>query len=66
VELAQAREQIWPGKNKTLLALSGLVSEKKGNKTQAIVLYLFKQLPKARYHVTLNNLFTSYALIKAL
>jgi hypothetical protein len=51
---------------KTLLALGGSVSEKGGNKTQAVVLHLLKQLPKARYHVTLDNLFTSHALIKAL
>jgi hypothetical protein len=51
---------------KTLLALGSLVSGKGGNKTQAVVLHLLKQLPKARYHVTLDNLFTSYALIKAL
>jgi hypothetical protein len=38
----------------------------KGNKTQAVVLHLLKQLPPAQYHVYLNNLFTSYVLIKLL
>jgi hypothetical protein len=51
---------------KTSLALGSLVSEKGDNKTQAIVLHLLKQLPKARYHVTLDNLFTSHVLIEAL
>ena len=50
---------------KTPLALGGLIFRKGGNKTQAIVLYLLKQLPKARYHVAFDNLFTFHALIKA-
>jgi hypothetical protein len=41
-------------------------ARKKGNKTQVIVLHLLKQLPPAWYHVYLNNLFTSYTLIKVL
>jgi hypothetical protein len=41
-------------------------ARKGGNKTQAIVLHLLKQLSLAWYHVYLNNLFTSYTLIKVL
>jgi hypothetical protein len=41
-------------------------ARKEGNKTQAIVLHFLKQLPPAQYHVYLNNLFTSYTLIKVL
>ena len=51
---------------KPLSELGGTASGKEGNKTQAIVLYLLKQLPPARYHVYLDNLFTSYTLIKVL
>ena len=41
-------------------------TRKESNKTQAIVLHLLKQLLPARYHVYLDNLFTSYTLIKVL
>jgi hypothetical protein len=51
---------------KTPEALKGILSGKEGNKTQAIVLYLFKQLPHTRYYVYLNNLFTLYKLMKVL
>jgi hypothetical protein len=37
-----------------------------GNKTQAVVVHLLKQLPPARYHVYLDNLFTSHALMELL
>jgi hypothetical protein len=36
------------------------------NKTQAVVLHLLRQLPPARYHVTLDNLFTSHKLMEVL
>ena len=51
---------------KTPRSLGGSISGKGGNKTQAVVLHLLKQLPKARYHVYLDNLFTSYQLIEVL
>jgi hypothetical protein len=52
-------------KVKTLPKL-GRTAGKGGNKTQAVILHLLKQLPPARYHVYLNHLFTSYTLIKVL
>jgi hypothetical protein len=51
---------------KVLRALKRSASGKRGNKTQAIVLHLLQQLPPARYHVILDNLFTSHKLIKVL
>ena len=46
--------------------LRGSISSKGGNKTQATVLYLLDRLPPAKYHVYLDNLFTSTTLIKVL
>ena len=51
---------------KTPIELGGSVSGKGGNKTQAIVIHLLERLPPARYHVYLDNLFTSNSLIKVL
>jgi hypothetical protein len=51
---------------KTPEALEGILSGKEGNKTQAVVLHLLKQLPPARYYVYLNNLFTSHKLMEVL
>jgi hypothetical protein len=44
----------------------GGTAGKEGNKTQAVVLHLLKQLPLAWYHVYFNNLFTSHTLIEVL
>ena len=51
---------------KTLRELGGNINGKGGNKTQAVVLHLLEQLPPARYHVYLDNLFTSCQLIEVL
>jgi hypothetical protein len=51
---------------KTPEALGGTLSGKGGNKTQAVVLHLLEQLPPARYHVYLDNLFTSHKLMEVL
>ena len=51
---------------KTPIELGGSVSGKGGNKTQAIVLHLLERLPPARYHVYLDNLFTSNSLMEVL
>ena len=48
------------------IELRGSVSSKGGNKTQAVVLHLLEQLPPARYHVYLDNLFTSNSLMEVL
>jgi hypothetical protein len=55
-----------PVRVKTPRELGGTASGREGNKTQAVVLHLLKQLPSARYHVYLDNLFTSYALMELL
>jgi hypothetical protein len=47
-------------------ALRGSASGKGENKTQATVLHLLQQLPPARYHVILDNLFTSHKLMEVL
>jgi hypothetical protein len=39
--------------------LGGSKSGTGGNKTQAVALHLIEQLPKAKYHVYMDNLFTS-------
>jgi hypothetical protein len=49
---------------KTPRELRGTALGRGGNKTQAVVLHLLKQLSSARYHVYLDNLFTSYVLIE--
>ena len=51
---------------KTPRELGGSKSGERGNKTQAVVLHLLQQLPTARYHVYLDNLFTSLALFELL
>ena len=51
---------------KTPIDLGGSATGKGGNKTQAVVLHLLEQLPPARYHVYLDNLFTSYRLMEVL
>ena len=50
----------------TPIELRGSASSKGGNKTQAVVLHLLEQLPPARYHVYLDNLFTSHKLMEVL
>lgn len=51
---------------KTPRELGGTKNGKGGNKTQAVVVYLLDQLPPARYHVYLDNLFTSTKLLELL
>lgn len=51
---------------KTPPELGGSNTGKGGNKTQAVVLHLLQQLPPARYHVYIDNLFTSNALMELL
>jgi hypothetical protein len=51
---------------KVPVELGGSKAGKGGNKTQAVVLHLLDQLPRARYHVYLDNLFTSTKLLEVL
>jgi hypothetical protein len=51
---------------KTPEALKGILSGKEGNKTQAVVLHLLKQLPSVRYYVYFDNLFMSHKLMEVL
>lgn len=65
---------VWhrPGKKngpigiKTPRELRGTKNSKGGNKTQAIIVHLIDQLPEGRYHVYLDNLFTSTKLLELL
>lgn len=51
---------------KTPVELGSKPNGSGGNKTQAVVLHLLEQLPPARYHVYLDNLFTSDRLMEVL
>jgi hypothetical protein len=50
----------------TPIELGGTKKGKGGNKTQAVVLHLLDRLPPARYHVYIDNLFTSEKLLELL
>ena len=50
----------------TPIELGGTKKGKGGNKTQAVVLHLLDRLPPAKYHVYVDNLFTSTQLFELL
>jgi hypothetical protein len=50
----------------TPIELGGSKTGKGRNKTQEVVLHLLDRLPPARYHIYLDNLFTSVKLLELL